>query len=72
MIPLFAGISPENFGGPIALLLQGRQLFNQPELMDAIGKIGRRMVPSLALNDLTDNEAREYDELREWHRKKMV
>ncbi len=67
VIPLFAGISPEEFNGPIEVLLQGRQLFDQAELMDAIREIGKRMVPSLALSDLTEDEAQEYDQLQKWH-----
>jgi len=68
VIPLFAGILPEKFGGPITVLLQGRQLFDRYELMDAIREIGRRVVPSLGMSDLTDNETRELDTLHQWHR----
>jgi len=63
VIPLFAGIRPENFGGPIAVLVQGRQLFNRRELMDAIREIGQRMVPSLVMSDLTYDETKEFDTL---------
>jgi hypothetical protein len=68
VVPLFAAITPEEFKGPIQVLLQGRQLFDRSELVDGICEIGKRIVPSLRLNDLTDDEAREYDELSHWHR----
>lgn len=67
VVPLFAGILPEEFNGPIQVLLQGKQLFEQTELMEAVREIGQRMVPSLTLSDLTVDEAREYKKLRKRH-----
>jgi hypothetical protein len=68
VIPLFAGISPSEFNGPISVLLQGKQFFDQAELMDAFDEIGRRMVPSIILSGLDADEIREYDKLCKWHR----
>lgn len=67
VVPLFAGITPKEFNGPITVLLQGRQLFDRSELMDALREVGQRMVPSLAPKDLTDDEEREYSRLRDFH-----
>ena len=67
VVPLFAGISPGKFNGPITVLLQGKQLFDQTELMEAVREIGQRLIPSLTLCDLTVDEAREYEKLHKWH-----
>jgi hypothetical protein len=64
VIPLFADISPRDFDGPINVLLQGRQLFDRAELMDAIGEVMRRIVPSRDIEELTESEQKEYDALR--------
>lgn len=67
VIPLFAGTSPGDFGGPITALLQGRQFFEQHELMDAIREVGKRLIPSVDICDLIESETREFAILRSWH-----
>jgi hypothetical protein len=39
VLPLFTNISPGDFDGPLTMVCQGRQLFDPPELSDALGEV---------------------------------
>jgi hypothetical protein len=66
-IPLFVGISPSQFGGPIGTYLQGATFSNPSEVNDLIRRIFAEAAPNRAYNDLSPTELDEFEQVKARH-----
>lgn len=70
VIPLFVDLSPNEFGGPIALVCQGRSLFEATELNSALKSLIVKLCPGQKYEELTKEEAAELQKLQEMYKNK--
>jgi TIR domain len=64
VVPLFVDVGPTEFGGPLPLVLQGRQLFEIVELEEALRIVSQYVSPETGVVPLTDDELRTLHELK--------